>query len=666
MTIYALAGNPNAGKTSLFNLLTGTRQYVGNWPGVTVEKKAGVMKYDENIKIVDLPGIYSISPFSLEERIASQFLVNENIDALINIVDSSNLERNLYFTVQLLEFGKPIVMSLNMMDVAKAYGIQLDVAKLQESLQIPVIPMMVRKGKGLKEFIDALKMPLHKPEFKIEYDSFIENAISEIKLLVQEIEHFKQYNPRWIAIQLLESNSVIKDLISDENAVELINTVINKVDAASQLPVAEKIREQRYNWIQSLVKEVMLTEDVQKKTWTERIDTVITNKWLGIPIFLLFMYLTFQITFTWIGSPLSDLLDGWLSGPVSEGSLYLLTLIGASDWLKQLVVDGIIAGVGGVLVFVPQIFALFLIISFLEDSGYMARAAFIMDKAMSKIGLNGKAFIPMIVGFGCNVPGVMSARTIEQPKERLITILLSPFMSCSARLAVYALFVSIFFEQYQSLIVLSLYILGIVLAILLGIVFKRFLLKEDQSLFVIELPPYRIPMVRSLLLNTWDKGKSFIKKAGTVIFSMAVLIWFLANFSWTGMVDSMDESFLAGLGGILAPVFGPLGFGTWQSGVALISGFMAKEIVVSTMSIVYGAGGDTIGQLSAIIQGSFNLVSAYAFMVFVLLYTPCMATLVVMKKETGSWKWPLFSIAYSFTIAWVLAFIIYQVGSFFI
>ena len=666
MTIYALAGNPNAGKTSLFNLLTGTRQYVGNWPGVTVEKKAGVMKYDENIKIVDLPGIYSISPFSLEERIASQFLVNENIDALINIVDSSNLERNLYFTVQLLEFGKPIVMSLNMMDVAKAYGIQLDVAKLQESLQIPVIPMMVRKGKGLKEFIDALKMPLHKPEFKIEYDSFIENAISEIKLLVQEIEHFKQYNPRWIAIQLLESNSVIKDLISDENAVELINTVINKVDAASQLPVAEKIREQRYNWIQSLVKEVMLTEDVQKKTWTERIDTVITNKWLGIPIFLLFMYLTFQITFTWIGSPLSDLLDGWLSGPVSEGSLYLLTLIGASDWLKQLVVDGIIAGVGGVLVFVPQIFALFLIISFLEDSGYMARAAFIMDKAMSKIGLNGKAFIPMIVGFGCNVPGVMSARTIEQPKERLITILLSPFMSCSARLAVYALFVSIFFEQYQSLIVLSLYILGIVLAILLGIVFKRFSLKEDQSLFVIELPPYRIPMVRSLLLNTWDKGKSFIKKAGTVIFSMAVLIWFLANFSWTGMVDSMDESFLAGLGGILAPVFGPLGFGTWQSGVALISGFMAKEIVVSTMSIVYGAGGDTIGQLSAIIQGSFNLVSAYAFMVFVLLYTPCMATLVVMKKETGSWKWPLFSIAYSFTIAWVLAFIIYQVGSFFI
>lgn len=667
MTRYVLAGNPNAGKTSLFNLLTGTRQHVGNWAGVTVEKKVGYMKGEHDIEVIDLPGIYSISPVSVEEKIASEFLVNEKIDALINIVDASNLERNLYFTLQLLEFGNPMVMALNMVDVANSYGLQLDSRRIEGKLGIPVVPMTARKGEGLKDFLDTIKKPLQTPSFKMVYSKDVENAVAELESILTTIPELHKYNQRWLSIQILEDNHVVEELLSNNDVFTTISRIKEELNSKLSIPVSEQIRNERYQWIVKFVKDITVVQaNNTEKTWTEKIDAIVMHKWLGIPLFFVFMFLTFQITFAWVGAPLQDILDGWFSGPLSTGALSLLTAIGASEWLINLVVDGIIAGVGGVLVFVPQIFTLFLIISFLEDSGYMARAAFIMDRAMSKIGLNGKAFIPMIVGFGCNVPGIMTARTIEQPKERLITILLSPFMSCSARLAVYALFVSIFFEKYQSLVVFSLYLLGIIMAAVLGLIFKRFLLKEDESLFVIELPPYRVPMARSLFLNTWDKGKSFIKKAGTVIFSMAVVIWFLANFSFTGMVDNMNDSFLATLGGLIAPIFEPLGFGTWQAGVALISGFMAKEIVVSTLSIVYGTGGESISQLAVAIQGSFNAASAYAFMVFVLLYTPCMATLVVMKQETGSWKWPLFSIAYSFTIAWILAFIVYQVGSLFI
>jgi len=662
MAIYALAGNPNAGKTSLFNLLTGTRQHVGNWAGVTVEKKVGIMKHDQSIQVVDLPGIYSISPFSIEEKVASQFLVNEKIDTLINIVDASNIERNLYFTVQLLEFGKPMVMSLNMMDVAKSHGLTIDANKLEEQLKIPVVPMMVRKGEGYPNFVKVLKKQNTAPNFSIYYGLIIEKALAKIEAIVSNEIGLKELNPRWISLQLLEGNSVVEELIQTSPKWMEINEIRDSVGRELEKSLAQTIQEIRYKWINTILQDVMQTKENVGKTWTERIDSLITHQWLGIPIFLLFMFLTFQATFSWIGAPLQDLLDSLLSGPISEATNQFLIMIGAKEWLIGLVVDGIIAGVGGVLVFVPQIMILFFIISFLEDSGYMARAAFIMDKSMSKIGLNGKAFIPMIIGFGCNVPGIMSTRTMEHPNERLITILLSPFMSCSARLAVYALFTSIFFKQYQSIVVFSLYLLGIVLAILLGLIFKRYLLEDEDTLFVIELPPYRVPMLRSLLLNTWDKGRNFIKKAGTVIFSMAVLLWFLANFSWTGMVANMNDSFLASLGGIIAPIFAPIGFGTWQSGVALISGFMAKEVVVATMAIVYGAGAD-MGQLATYVQTAFTPVSAYAFMVFVLLYTPCVATLVVMKKETGSWKWPLFSVGYSFAIAWVLAFIIYQVGN---
>lgn len=665
MTRYALVGNPNSGKTSLFNILTGTRQQVGNWTGVTVEKKIGYLKDDGANEIIDLPGVYSISPFSEDERVANSFLINEEYDSIINIVDSSNLERNLYLTLQLIELGKPMIISFNMIDVAKAYGYQYDIVKMEEILGVPIIPMAVRKNEGITEFKEALKMPKI-PLVILSYTNEIEEAIKSIVDLFSKDSIFAEYNHRWLAIQVLEDNQIVEGLLEEYSIRNEISLIKQRLTANLHQSTSEEIREIRYKWIQELISKIQITDSKPQKTWTERIDAIVTHRWLGIPLFFFFMFLTFQITFSWVGAPLQDLLDSWFSGPVSDTALKLLTFVGASDWLISLIIGGIIAGVGGVLVFLPQIFTLFLIISFLEDSGYMARAAFIMDKAMSKIGLNGKAFIPMIIGFGCNVPGIMSARTIEQPKERLITILISPFMSCSARLTVYALFVSVFFDEYRSLIVLSLYLLGIIMAAVVGLIFKRFLIKDDESLFVIELPPYRVPMLRNLLLNTWDKGKGFLKKAGTIILSMAVVIWFLGNFSWSGMVTSMNDSFLAALGGVIAPVFEPLGFGTWQVGVALISGFMAKEIVVSTLSIVYGVGGDSLTSLSSAIQADFNAASAYAFMVFTLLYTPCMATVVAMKEETGSWKWPLFSIAYSFTIAWVLAFIAYRIGSLFI
>jgi len=364
--------------------------------------------------------------------------MNEEIDALINIVDASNLERNLYFTLQLLELGKPTIMSLNMMDVADYHGVKIDTNKLQDKLGIPIVPMMVRKGRGLQDFINQMKEA--KPASnQLKYSKDLEAVIGEIITELQRSSQLSKQNYRWLAIQLLEGNSVIRGQINDPAIIGIVDNIIRNFEDKVAAPVSQLIREERYSWIHSLLAEVMVAEGNQKKTFTERIDNLVTNKWLGIPIFLLFMYLTFQATFTWIGAPMQDLLDGWFSGPLTDGAVGFLTLIGATDWLINLVVDGIIAGVGGVLIFVPQIFVLFLIISFLEDSGYMARAAFIMDKAMSKMGLNGKAFIPMIVGFGCNVPGVMSTRTIEQPKERLVTILLSPFMSCSARLAVYAL-----------------------------------------------------------------------------------------------------------------------------------------------------------------------------------------------------------------------------------
>lgn len=583
MTIAALLGNPNVGKTTLFNALTGSNQYVGNWPGVTVEKKEGYI--NKSIKIVDLPGIYALDTYSNEEKISKNFLLNENVDVIINIVDASNLSRNLYLTMQLKQFKKPIVLILNMIDVAEFKGINIDFDKLSKELNVMIIPISASKGIG----IDKVKM-------------------------------------------LLMSSNFLKHL--DDNDYHF---------------PSEK---DTYEYIESLLKKTITYNKKNIITPTEKIDKIVLNRFLAYPIFLTCLYFIFKFTFSYVGQPLSDLLDSSLNNylvPIAEN-----LLSGSSPWFKSLIIDGVIGGVGSVIVFLPVILSLFLGISFLEDSGYMARAAFIMDKLMRKMGLSGKAFIPMIVGFGCSVPGIMSARTLESEKDRKLTALLVPLMSCNARLPVYALFASIFFPKNQTLVVFSLYILGIALSFLVGLIFKNTLFKKDEEPFVIELPEYKMPEMRNLFIHTWDKGKGFLKKAGTIIFSISVIVWFLSNFNFSGMTD-INSSFLSNIGRFINPIFIPLGFGKWQNSVSLLTGLMAKEVVVGTMGVIYG------GDLSQMLKTAFTPLSAYSFLVFVLLYTPCVSVIATMKKEYGL-KMAAFSISYQLILAWIVSFIVYNAG----
>ncbi|MEH7451047.1 ferrous iron transport protein B [Gottfriedia acidiceleris] len=662
MLNIALIGNPNTGKTSLFNNLTGTYQYVGNWSGVTVEKKVGTIK-NKLGNLIDLPGIYSLSPLSKDEAVVSHFFVNETFDGMINIVDAAQLERNLMLTLQLLEFNKSMIIGLNMVDVAKRRGISVDPSSISKILQVPVIPIDARSGKGTNEVNELIEtIPQSEVGFEIDYGIIIEDGIKNIMTLLPSTLSIPK---RWTAIQILEGNKEVIEFIASSYDFSKIDQVVNITE--EQLNSEHGVSPSK--WIYSVRKEVisnLIGRSVEKEsneavTLTDRIDRFVTHPILGIPIFLVTMFLMFKFTFDWLGLPLSDALDGFLSGPVTDWLTNGLNAIHASDFIKAVILDGIVAGVGGVLVFVPQIFILFLLISFLEDFGYMSRAALVMDRSMEMVGLTGKAFIPMIIGFGCNVPGVMAARTIEQPRERLLTILLTPLMSCSARLPVYALFVGAFFAKNQAIVVFSLYILGIVVALVLAKLFSSTILKGEFSLFVIELPPYRMPQGKALFRSTWDKGKGFIRKAGTFIFGGSVVIWLLSYMGPSGLGVSMDDSFLAMIGGILTPILAPLGFGTWQAGASLLTGFLAKEVVVSAMNIIYHV--PNANSLQGILSTQFSALSAFSFMVFVLLYVPCLATVATIRKETGSAKWTYFSVGYALVIAYILALIIYQVGS---
>jgi len=583
MKTAALIGNPNVGKTSLFNSLTGSNQYVGNWAGVTVEKKEGFM--NEDLKIVDLPGIYAMDTFSSEEKVAKEFLASGEADFIINIVDASNLERNLYLTTQIKEYNTPILLVLNMMDVAAAKGLEIDTELLSRKLGVTVVTISASKGKGL----DELKSLLDRGDF-----------------LRVPIENDFQFQ--------------------DER--------------------------EAYDYISGILSAAVKKKDEHKRTNTEKIDKVALNKFLAYPLFFLILWLIFELTFSWVGQPLA----GYLSYLVDDvlvpalGSL----LSSSSPWFSSLIIDGIIGGVGSVIVFLPVIMTLFLGISFLEDCGYMARAAFIMDKAMRKMGLSGKAFIPMIVGFGCSVPGIMTARTLESEKDRKLTALLVPLMSCNARLPVYALFASVFFPGRESAVVFSLYLLGILLAFLLGMLFKRTIFKKDEEPFIIELPEYKAPELKNLMNHTWDKGKDFLKKAGTLIFSVSVVVWLLSNFNFGGMTD-INNSILASLGGFVSPIFAPLGFASWQNAVSLITGLMAKEVVIGTMGVIYG------GSLAAALQSQFTPASAYSFLVFVLLYTPCVSVIATMKKEFGSWL-AAFSVTYQLVLAWIVSALVYRIA----
>ncbi|ENJ9654145.1 ferrous iron transport protein B [Clostridium botulinum] len=584
MITTALLGNPNVGKTSLFNQLTGSNQYVGNWAGVTVEKKEGFV--NDSIKIVDLPGIYAMDTFSNEEKVSKNFLINGNVDVIIDIVDASNLDRNLYLTTQLKQFNKPIILVLNMIDVAENKGIKINYDILSKELNVKVIPIIASKGIGIDKLIETL-----------------------------ENKTFLSYK---------DNNDY--NFESERDAYKFIGNIFEKA---------------------------VTLEEKKTISNTDKIDKIVLNPVLAYPLFLGILYIIFKFTFNWVGTPLADYIDALLNDSLIP---YLGTLLASTaPWFKSLLLDGIVAGVGSVIVFLPVILTLFLGISFLEDSGYMARAAFIMDKLMRKMGLSGKAFIPMVVGFGCSVPGIMSARTLESERDRKLTALLVPLMSCNARLPVYALFASVFFSGHETSIVFSLYILGILLAFIIGLLFKNTLFKKDEEPFIIELPEYKMPEFKNLMLHTWDKGKGFLKKAGTIIFSISVIVWLLSNFNFSGMVD-INESFLASLGRVLSPIFKPLGFSGWQTSVSLLTGLMAKEVIVGTMGVIYG------GDLKVTLLNHFSPLSAYSFLVFVLLYTPCVSVVATMRKEYGS-KMALFSVTYQIILAWIISFLIYNVGA---
>ncbi|CAM3646580.1 ferrous iron transport protein B [Mesobacillus zeae] len=659
----ALIGNPNTGKTSLFNNLTGSYEYVGNWSGVTVEKKVGILK-NQRDQLIDLPGVYTLNPLSKDEGVVTIFFLNEPFDMLLNILDASQLRRNLHLTIQLLEFGAPIVIGLNMVDVAGNRGIKIDSRNLSACLGVPVVPVVARTGKGCDSLAEMISAEAGQPDiaFEVDYGPAVEKATAALK---EKLAGRTKIPARWLAIQFLEGNQYVREFLLNFIGGSELNELLEFVETQLKTDGVKETLEQymyrkRSEAIETVVARSMVRTEGAGTPLSEKIDRIATNKILGIPLFLLLMYLMFMLTFDWLGFPLSDALDAVITGPVTDWISAGLAAVGASEFINALILDGIVAGVGGVLVFVPQIFILFFFISLLEDSGYMARVALVMDRVMEAAGLNGKAFIPMMIGFGCNVPGIMAARTIETPKERLLTILLTPLMSCSARLPVYALFAGAFFAGDKALIVLSLYVLGIVVALILAKIFSITVLKGETSLFVIELPPYRVPQIQALWRSTWEKGKGFVKKAGTFIFAGSVLIWLLSYAGPGGLKVPMDDSYLAMIGGIFAPIFAPIGFGTWQAGASLLTGFLAKESIISTMNIIYFVPDEAT--LQGLLSQHFTPLAAYSFMVFILLYVPCLATAATIYKETGSRRWTAFSIGYALLIAYLLSFIVYQGG----
>ncbi|MBQ2661637.1 MAG: ferrous iron transport protein B [Clostridia bacterium] len=685
----ALVGNPNCGKTTLFNALTGAREYVGNWPGVTVEKKEGKIKdkggvctHGHEMTLVDLPGIYSLSPYSQEEVIARNFIIDEKIDAIINIVDATNIERNLYLTVQLMELEVPMIIALNMMDEIEKQGDSIDLKELSLLLGIPIVPISARTGMGLGELADSMQRMVYAAHsqfhegFNIEvdhvYDAFTREKHEKIGEIIKEYAQKAGMPLHWAEIKLLEGDSLVKERLKlDEESLEKVEAVIKEYsDEDKLMDNATRVADSRYRYITDIARKTVKRSKKNEsgQTLDDKLDRVLTNKWLALPLFVGIMALIFTLTFSSVGAYLSDAVASLVDNTVIPFIETALISANAPEWFLSLVCGGILPGVGGVLTFLPQIAILFFCLSILEDSGYMSRIAFIMDKPMRKMGLSGKSFIPLLMGFGCSVPAVMGSRTVENEKDRQMTVMLVPFMSCSAKLPVYGLLAGAFFSRSRGLVIISLYVLGILIGILSGLIFKKTVFKDNDAEFIIELPRYRMPSMKNTFLHVWERVSHFLQKAGTIIFAMSVVLWALQNFSFTfEMVSDPQYSIIGKIGSFIAPIFTPLGFSSWQAVVALITGFVAKEAVVSTLTVFYGfsLAADSPAIMSAL-SGTFTTASAYSFLVFVLLYTPCIAAVTAMGKELHSKRKTAFILIYQLVAAYLVSFAVYNIASLFL
>lgn len=694
----ALAGNPNSGKTTIFNNLTGARQHVGNYAGVTVEKKEGTVKYhDYQIKVIDLPGTYSLTAYSPDEVVARNVIIEEKPDLVVNVVDASNLERNLYLTTQLMELEVPIILALNMFDVAKNSGTNIDCHLLSQLLGVPIVCTVGTKNVGtielLEKVIEVFEGQIHQIGKTVRYRDEVEEELQGIQRLLpgtneavaqlaageEDADAPISYPSRWLAVKLLENDKDVADKVRlTSNGRQVLETVTKSRNHIRHLlnddPELVMV-DGRYGFIRGASREAVSFSATNRISLTETIDKILLNRALGLPIFFGVMWLLFQLTFT-LGTPPMEwietgfgLLGGWVSSHMAEGLL------------QALIVDGVIGGVGGVIVFLPNILLLFLGIAFLEATGYMARAAFVMDKLMHRVGLHGKSFVPMLTGFGCSIPAIMATRTLENPKDRLVTILVTPLMSCGARLPVYTLLIAAFFPASAAGNVLfSIYIIGIILAMVMAKVFRTWVLPGESEPFVMELPIYRLPTLKNVFIHMWERAWLYLKKAGTIILAASILIWGLFTFPLTdaggnefaSATQQMEQSYAGKIGKAIEPVIAPLGF-DWKTGIALIAGFAAKEVVVSTLGTLYSIGDDEslVEEEAGAVkdfaqrareQSGFTPFTAYILMLFTLIYVPCMATIAVIKRETNGWKWPLFTIGYTTALAWIVCALVYQGG----
>ena len=666
--IFALAGNQNCGKTTLFNALTGSNQHVGNFPGVTVDQKAGEIRGVKDATVVDLPGIYSIRPYTNEEIVTRDFILNTHPDGIINIVDATNLERNLYLTLQLLELKIPTVVALNMMDEMRENGGSVDIAGMSERLGVPIVPISAAKNEGISELIDRAVSAVREKKLpeRLDFcpDGPVHRCIHAVSHVIEDHASEVGVPARFAATKAIEGDEfMLSALHIDRNELELIGHSVKEMEEESGLDSNAAIASMRYDFIEDLCRSTVRKPHESKETLRSMaIDRIVTNKYLALPIFFGVMFLIFWLTFGLIGSALSDLLSlgiDAVTGAVDRA----LTAYGLNPVVQSLVIDGIFAGVGAVLSFLPQIIVLFFFLSVLEDTGYMARVAFVMDKLMRKIGLSGRSFVPLLIGFGCTVPAVMSARTLSSERDRKMTILLTPFMSCSAKIPIYAVFSSAFFPNHAALVMIGLYAGGIVLGILSALLFKGTLFRGKPIPFVMELPNYRFPSPKSVALLLWDKAKDFLTRAFTVIFAATVIIWFLQTFDpRLNVVTDSGTSILAAIGRLVSPVFIPLGFNDWRVTTALISGFTAKEAVVSTLGVLTGCG---TAELGAVLPTLFTPLASVSFLAFTLLYTPCVAAITTVRKELNSKTQAILLVVFQCVLAWAVGALVYAVGGLF-